>query len=122
MSQDSVTTSTAPIPARVKPSFFRAAVLKAFGAMTRGHLRLELPDGTVHDLGTHADALARRLPLAIPAAAAIRIRREKFFTKCALAGDIGFAESYIDGDWETPDLTAVSAFSAIRLGSRNPGK
>ena len=115
MSQDSATTSTAPIPARVKPSFFRAAVLKAFGAMTRGHLRLELPDGTVHDLGTHADALARRLPLAIPAAAAIRIRREKFFTKCALAGDIGFAESYIDGDWETPDLTAVIAFFILNV-------
>lgn len=110
MSQETATTSTAPIPARVKPSFFRAAVLKAFGAMTRGHLRLELPDGTVHDLGTHADALARTLPLAIPAAAAIRIRREKFFTKCALAGDIGFAESYIDGDWDTPNLTAVIAF------------
>ena len=110
MSQETVTTSTAPIPVRVKPSFFRAAVLRAFGAMTRGHLRLELPDGTVHDLGTHADALTRSLPLAIPAAAAIRIRRENFFTKCALAGDIGFAESYIDGDWETPNLTAVIAF------------
>ncbi|MBC7368990.1 MAG: class I SAM-dependent methyltransferase [Undibacterium sp.] len=103
-------TSTAPIPVRVKTSFFRASVLKAFAAMTRGHLRLELPDGTLHDLGTHADALARTLPLSIPAAAYIRIRREKFFTKCALAGDIGFAESYIDGDWDTPNLPAVIAF------------
>ncbi|MES2696425.1 MAG: cyclopropane-fatty-acyl-phospholipid synthase family protein [Verrucomicrobiota bacterium] len=110
MSQPTATASTASIPVRVKPSFFRASVLKAFSAMTRGHLRLELADGTVHDLGTHADALARTLPLAIPAAAYIRVRREKFFTKCALAGDIGFAESFIDGDWETPDLTAVIAF------------
>ena len=115
MSQETVTTSTASIPARVKPSFFRATVLKAFGAMTHGHLRLELPDGTVHDIGTHADALARTLPLGISAAAVIRIRREKFFTKCALAGDIGFAESYIDGDWETPDLTAVIAFFVLNV-------
>ena len=110
MSQDSATTSTAPLATRDKPSFFRAAVLKAFGAMTRGHLRLELPNGHIHEIGSHADASARTLPLAIPAAAHLRISREKFFTKCALAGDIGFAESYIDGDWETPNLTAVIAF------------
>jgi len=110
MNKDTVTTSTAPISARVKPSFFRASVLRAFGEMTRGHLRLELADGSVHDIGSHADALARRLPLGLSAAAVIRICREKFFNKCALAGDIGFAESYIDGDWETPDLTAVIAF------------
>ena len=93
-----------------KPSFFRESVLSAFAEMTRGHLRIELPGGTVRDIGSHTDALGRVLPLAIPPAAHIRVRREKFFTKCALSGDIGFAESFIDGDWETPDLTAVIAF------------
>jgi cyclopropane-fatty-acyl-phospholipid synthase len=37
------------------------------------------------------------------------VRREAFFKKCFWSGDIGFAESYLDGDWETPDLTAVIA-------------
>lgn len=115
MNQDSVTTSTAPIAARVKPSLFRGSILEAFGAMNLGHLRLELADGTVHDFGTHADALNRHLPLNISAAAIIRVRREGFFKKCALAGDIGFAESYIDGDWETPDLTAVIAFFVLNV-------
>jgi len=110
MSHHNVTTSAASIPARVKPSLFRESVLSAFAEMTRGHLRIELPDGTVRDIGSRADALTRTLPLAIPAAAHLRVRREKFFTKCALAGDIGFAEAHIDGDWETPDLTAVIAF------------
>ena len=33
------------------------------------------------------------------------------FAKRALAGgDIGFAESYMDGEWSTPDLTAVLEF------------
>ena len=72
MNKDTVTTSTAPISARVKPSFFRGSILKAFGAMNLGHLRLELADGTVHDFGTHADALNRRLPLDISASAVIR--------------------------------------------------
>ena len=93
-----------------KPSFYRGAVLRAFAGMKRGHLRMELPDGVVHEIGTHADALARTLPLGLPAEAHIRVRRESFFKKCVLAGDIGFAESFIDGDWETPNLAAVIAW------------
>jgi cyclopropane-fatty-acyl-phospholipid synthase len=83
--------------------------------MKRGHLRVELPDGTVRDFGDHADARARTLPLGLPAAAHLRVRREVFFKKCVLAGDIGFAESFIDGDWETPNLTAVIAWFILNL-------
>jgi len=100
---------------RGKPSVFRASVLDSFAGMQRGHLRIELPDGTSRDYGTHADALLRKLPLGVPAAANIRVKREAFFKKCVLSGDIGFAESYIDGDWETSDLTAVVAWFILNL-------
>jgi len=98
-----------------KPSFCRGAVLRAFAGMTRGHLRMELPDGGVHEIGTHAEALTRALPLGLPAEAHIRVRRESFFQKCVLAGDIGFAESFIDGDWETPNLSAVIAWFILNV-------
>lgn len=39
--------------------------------------------------------------------ARLRVRREAFFRRCALFGDIGFAESFLAGEWETPDLVAV---------------
>ena len=105
-------TATADFTGRAaaKPSFYRGAILRAFSAMTRGHLRIELPDGTVHEIGDHTSALALRLPLALPATAHLRVRREAFFKKCLLSGDIGFAESFIDGDWETPHLAAVIAW------------
>jgi cyclopropane-fatty-acyl-phospholipid synthase len=32
-----------------------------------------------------------------------------------LAGDIGFGEAYIDGDWYTPDLTAVIAWFLLNV-------
>lgn len=95
---------------RAGSSFHQAAVLGSLADMKRGHLRLELPDGSVQEFGEHAAAAATRLPLAIPAHAFIKIRRPAFFKKCLLYGDIGFSESYIDGDWETPDLTAVVAW------------
>ena len=98
-----------------RPSFYRSAVLRAFADMTRGHLRMELSDGTVHEIGDHTAALALRLPLGLPATAQIRVKRESFFKKCTLAGDIGFAESYIDGDWETPHLAAVIAWFLLNV-------
>ncbi len=116
----STTTATTPTltaapTRRASPSLYRRAVLRAFDAMQRGHLRLELPDGAQHDLGTAVDAASRTLPLEIRPHASIRIRREVFFKKCFWAGDIGFAESFIDGDWETNDLTAVIAFFILNL-------
>ncbi len=116
MSSDPVqaTTSTA-FGEATAPSFARCAVLRAFADMTRGHLRIELPDGGVHEIGTHAGAVTCTLPLAIPATAHIHVKREAFFKKCLLAGDIGFAESFIDGDWETPNLTAVIAWFLLNV-------
>jgi cyclopropane-fatty-acyl-phospholipid synthase len=117
MSSEPSLTSTAAgdFSGDAKPSFFRGAIFRAFAGMTRGHLRMELPDGGVHEIGTQADALARSLPLGLTASVHIRVRREAFFKKCVLAGDIGFAESYIDGDWETPNLTAVIAWFLLNV-------
>lgn len=83
--------------------------------MKRGHLRLELPDGTVRDFGSHTNALTLRLPLNLPATAHLRVRRDAFFKKCVLAGDIGFGESFVDGDWETPDVAALIAWFILNV-------
>ena len=93
-----------------RPSFFRGGVLDALAGMKRGRLRLDLPDGTSALFGAGPEAL----PLGLAATARVTVRREAFFRKCVLAGDIGFAESYIDGDWSSPDPVAV-----IRLAVRN---
>ncbi len=106
----SPTADTGTFASAARSSFHRSALLNAFAAMRRGHLRLELPEGGVVDVGSHAEAAGQTLALGLPAEAHLRIRREAFFRKCILSGDIGFAESYIDGDWDTPDLTALVAW------------
>ena len=115
-------TSTQPLaatalgsPAAIRRrSFYERTVLDSFAGMTRGHLHLELPDGTSLRFGAPTPT-GEKLPLDIAADATIRIRRTAFFQKCFLHGDIGFAESHIDGDWETPDLTAVLAWFVHNL-------
>ncbi len=120
MSSEPVSSVASPaadagIHARTRPTFYRRAVLRAFADMTRGHLRMELPDGGVHEIGAHAAGLALRLPIGHPATAVIRVKREAFFKKCVLSGDIGFAESFIDGDWETPHLATVIAWFLLNV-------
>lgn len=89
----------------------RAAVLEAFSHMKLGRLVVELPCGAVAEFGTATAAL----PLGIAGSARIRVQREAFFKKCVLSGDIGFAESYLDGDWSSPDLAALVAWFVLNL-------
>ena len=37
----------------------------------------------------------------------VEVRRPRFFRRVLLGGSLGAAESYIDGDWSTNDLTAL---------------
>ncbi len=88
-------------------SVCRRLVLTALRDMQRGRMQIELPDGEIIVFGRpQSDGDAPAL---------IRIKREIFFRKCVLSGDIGFGESYVDGDWETPDLTAVVAWFLLNL-------
>lgn len=96
-------------------SLCRGPVVNALSAMSRGHLRIELPDGTVKEIGSAVDASARGMPAGVSAAASIRVQREAFFKKCFWSGDIGLAESFIDGDWETNDLTSVIGWFILNL-------
>jgi len=106
----------------MKPSsssgFYRKVVLGALGRMRRGRLRLELPGGGVVLLGSGdpwQEAAAAPGALALAPEASIRVVRESFFIRCVLYGDVGFAEAYMDGDWETPDAAAVIAWFLLNL-------
>ena len=95
-------------------SLYQGAVLNAFAGMKLGRLRMELPDGTVRDFGEPA-VVTKLIAPGVNNTAFIRVRRSTFFTKSALYGDIGFAESYIDGDWETPDLTSLLGWFLLNV-------
>ena len=114
MSHPLATAATGTTPARPSSPFFQAALLRAFADMKLGRLRMELPDGTVHDFGEPA-LTPQLIAPGVNHAAFLRVRRSAFFTKTALYGDIGFAESFMDGDWETPDLTALLGWFVFNL-------
>jgi len=81
----------------------RKMFLKTLEGLQEGSLELVCPDATYTFSQQHE-----------PGGAVIAVHNERFFTRAVLAGDVGIGESYMDGDWSTPDLVAV-----VRLGVRN---
>ncbi|HMZ90472.1 MAG TPA: cyclopropane-fatty-acyl-phospholipid synthase family protein [Chitinophagales bacterium] len=73
--------------------------------MQKGYMQLMLPEGevlTFGDVGHHLHADAH-------------IKSNNFFKRAFLFGDIGFAESYMDGEWETSDLTKLLSWFLLNI-------
>jgi cyclopropane-fatty-acyl-phospholipid synthase len=101
-------TSTAIAPRSVPPTAPLAArgVLRLLQRLDHGVLTLNLPDGSSAHFGARDGGGPR---------AAMRWRNWKVASAALRAGDVGVAESYIAGDWTTPDLTALlKLFAANR--------
>ena len=90
-------TSTAPsftLP-RGTPAAART-VLKLLQHLRHGSLTVQLPDGSTQRFGGEA------LPHA-----SLQLHNWNVCSAALKSGDIGFAESFIAGDWSTPNLTEL---------------
>jgi cyclopropane-fatty-acyl-phospholipid synthase len=79
-----------------RPPAAARTVLQLLQKIRHGSLTLHLPDGSVQRFGDSANPHAT-----------LHLKNWNAFTGALKSGDIGFAESFIDGDWTTPDLTAL---------------
>jgi cyclopropane-fatty-acyl-phospholipid synthase len=89
--------TSVPTPTQLsRPPAAARAALRLLDRLQHGQLSIEMPNGAVRQFGQgngpHASMHWRNWAVC----------------KAALqSGDIGFAETYIAGDWTTPDLTAL---------------
>jgi cyclopropane-fatty-acyl-phospholipid synthase len=74
------------------------AVFGLLGRLKYGTLDVRLPDGSTLHFGSEGTSRPR---------AAISLRNWNVCAAAMKLGDIGFAETYIAGDWTTPDLVAL---------------
>ncbi|HEY5636704.1 MAG TPA: cyclopropane-fatty-acyl-phospholipid synthase family protein [Burkholderiales bacterium] len=88
-----MTHTAASLPSRL-PLAARP-VLAALERLAHGRLRMTLPDGARLDFGPGGPQ------------AAIELRDARAFGRILRGGDIGFAEGYLEGEWDTPDLAAL---------------
>jgi len=87
------------------PGIFRSALLIMARNWMAGDLTFVLPSG--QRLRIRADTPG---PVAV-----IEVRNFRFIRRALMAGDIGFAEGYAAGEWDTPDLTAVLSIFSLNF-------
>ena len=92
----SSTLGSSSLPASAPAS--ARALFRLLKKLRHGTLDVQLPDGSSAHFGTLVDGGPR---------ASIRLRDWRVCSAALRSGDIGFAESYIAGDWSSPDLTAL---------------
>ena len=80
-----------------KRGFYERTVLGMLSKMNLGTLNLTLPSGEQITLGNGEGNIT----------ANAKIKNSDFFKRCVLYGDIGFGEAYVDGEWDTDNITNV---------------
>ena len=70
-----------------------------------------IEQGTLHV--TYSDGIQKTYGNGQSPKADLHIHNSQIFKRMSLYGDIGFAESYMDGDFETSDLTALITIGLI---------
>ena len=85
----------------------RRLLARLLGSLSHGTLGVQLPDGTRVEGRGAAEGPA----------AFIALKRWRPLARLLLQGDLGLAASYRDGDWTTPDLSAL-----LEFGIRNEAR
>jgi cyclopropane-fatty-acyl-phospholipid synthase len=92
------TTTTASFTLPASAPAAARAIFRLLQRLQQGTLDIQLPDGSQLRFGNPAQPLPR---------GAIRLRSWDVCRAALKSGDIGFAESYIAGTWNSPDLAAL---------------
>jgi len=87
-------------------TFAKKAVFGMLGKLRGGTLEIACPEQTCV-FGDSGSSLR----------ACIAVHDERFFSRVLLGGDDAAGDSYVDGDWSSPDVVAV-----IRVAARNLGQ
>ena len=88
-----------------KSNFYQDLVLKVLGKMEKGNLYLTLTDGEQISIGNGEGNIA----------ASIVVNSDEFYKRIILFGDIGFGEAYVDGLWDTDNITNVIKWVLLNI-------
>ena len=110
---NTATVTTAPSAFPKGAGAAARTALRLLQNLRHGALTLHLPDGSQRRFGEHPQQHELHTPR--HPSASMTLNNWNVFGAALKSGDIGFAESYIAGDWSTPNLTELlKLFSANR--------
>jgi cyclopropane-fatty-acyl-phospholipid synthase len=86
-------------------SFYQRIIFDLLSGMNSGSLTMSLPNGQELIFGNSDVILQAR----------IRILNDDFFKRCVLFGDIGFGESYVEGEWDSDDIVNLIKWFILNI-------
>lgn len=91
---------------------YERLVMHTMKKFSHGGLLMTLPDGSQEKLGDpHSSVTAE-----------IRVKDWDFFRQCALFGNVGFGEAYVEGDWDTENIAAVISWFIRNIAATQGSK
>lgn len=111
MNSSTLTQVAIPVQNR-KTGFYERLVMHTMQKFPLGGLMMTLPDGSQVKLGDPQS----------PITAEIRVKNWDFFRQCALFGNVGFGEAYVEGDWDTDDIAAVISWFIQNIAATQGSK
>ncbi|HEY5337337.1 MAG TPA: cyclopropane-fatty-acyl-phospholipid synthase family protein [Rhizomicrobium sp.] len=84
---------------------FANSLIRTLNGISEGELVLRFANGAERSVSAARHG----------AKAVFEVARARVFRRLILGGEIGVAESYIDGDWSSPDLASVFEFAARNM-------
>lgn len=88
---------------------YKKIVLGILSRLKKGQLNVTFPNGGEETYGGNDKTIV----------ANIKINNARFFKRIVMFGDIGFGESYVDGDWETDSISNVISWMILNV-ENNP--
>jgi cyclopropane-fatty-acyl-phospholipid synthase len=89
----------------IRPPFWGNMMARAVSDIAEGEVVLRFTNGAERTIKAAQHG----------AKAVLEIARARSFRRLLLGGEIGLAESYLDGDWSSPDLASVFEFGARNM-------
>jgi len=87
------------------PNFYENLIVRLHDKMDKGCLTISLPDGETRVFGGKDNGIR----------ANITINNNEFYKKMILYGDVGFGEAYMEGMWDTDDITKVVRWAILNI-------
>ncbi|MFM2042716.1 MAG: hypothetical protein RLY86_1292 [Pseudomonadota bacterium] len=104
---DSTVTMRAPQSGTYRPSRLMRLLLGVASNVQIGCLTIVLPDGTAHKFtGTEPGP-----------AGTLYVHNDRMARRMILGGKLGFCESYLDGDWSSPDASALFIMTMLNYSA-----
>ncbi len=98
-----------PVPATWMDRAGLKMVSNFLSKLPQGELILTTPDGIEKRFGQQGSEPSVKL----------KVKEHRFFRRVMFAGDIGFGEAYVDGDWSTQDLPGLLTLLAANESVMN---